>query len=134
VASSAVTLERCVRYGEIEGGGIEVLSSPLSILLMLRMGVVGQCFEEIGVAASAATILGWAGVRSVDANRELEQGMCRVNSLHEYFVLPRVAEVVVVAELVVAVRDVGELELDFMKFLVGPVLEVCPYRASPIRN
>src|SRR5262249_53355632 len=93
---------------------------------MLRMGGVGQCFEEIGVAVGAATIFGWAGVRSVDADRELEQGMCRVNSLHEYFVLPRVAEVVVVAELVVAVRDVGEFELNFMKFFVGPVLEVCP--------
>ena len=77
-----MTLERCVRDGEIEGSGIEVLSSPLSILLMLRVGGVGQCFEEIGVAVGAATIFGWAGVRSVDANRELEQGMCRVRSLH----------------------------------------------------
>ena len=119
-------LERCVRCGEIEGDGVEVLSSPLSILLMLRMGGVRQGFEEFGVAAGAATVFRRASVRSVEANREPERGVCRVGLLHEYFVLPEVAEVIVVDEPIVALRDVGELELDFMKFFVGPFVKVCP--------
>ena len=126
MAWSAETLKRSVCCGEIEGRGVEVPSSPLSILLMLRSAGVGQGFEEIGVTAGAATIFRRAGVRSVEANREFERGVCRVSSLHKYFVLPGVAEVIVVAEPVVALRDVGEFELDFMKFFVGPFVEVCP--------
>jgi hypothetical protein len=93
---------------------------------MLRMGGVGQDLEEIGVTTGATTVFRRAGVRSVEANRELERGVCRVGSLHKYFVLPGVAEVIDVAEPVVALRDVGELELDFMKFFVGPLVKVCP--------
>ena len=40
--------------------------------------------------------------------------------------LPVVAEVIVITEPLTGVRDVGELELDFMQFFVGPVLEVHP--------
>jgi hypothetical protein len=97
---------------------------------MLRMGGVGQGFEEIGITAGAATIFRRAGVRSVEANRELERGVCRVGSLHECFMLPGVAEVIVVAEPIVALCDVGELELDFMKFFVGPFVEVCPIQGT----
>ena len=91
---------------------------------MLRVGGVGQCFEEIGIATGSAAVFGWAGVRSVEANRELECRTDRIGSLHEYFVLPGVAEVILVAEPVVLLRDVGELELDFMQFFVRPVVEV----------
>jgi hypothetical protein len=91
---------------------------------MLRVGGIGQRFEEIGVTTGTATIFRRAGVRSIEANRELERGMYRVGPLHEYFVFPGVAEVIVVAEPVVALRDIGELEPNFMKFFVGPFVEV----------
>jgi hypothetical protein len=45
--------------------------------------------------------------------------------------LPVVAEVIVITEPLTGVRDVGELELDFMQFFVGPVLEVHPIKDVP---
>ena len=54
-----------------------------------------------------------------------------VGSFHHHLVLPGVAEVIVVAEPLTGVRDVGELELDFMQFFVGPVLEVHPVQGVP---
>ena len=85
-------------------------------MLMLVVGRVGQDCEEIGIAAGSAAVFGWAGVRPVEANRELEHQADRSGSLHQHLMLPRVAEVIFVAEPLTGVRDVGELELDFMQF------------------
>jgi len=45
--------------------------------------------------------------------------------------LPVVAEVIVITEPLARVRDVGELELGFVQFFVGPVLEVHPIEGVP---
>src|SRR5690349_9656526 len=128
---SAEALERGVRGGEIESLRVEAFPRPLAVVLMLLVGWVGQCFEEIGITAGSAAIFGWAGVLPGDANRELEHRVDCVGSLHHHLVLPGVAEVIVVAEPLTGVRDVGELELDFMQFFVGPVLEVHPVQGVP---
>jgi hypothetical protein len=59
-------LERGVRGGEVEGLRVEVFSRPPPVLLVLLVVWVGQCFEEIGIAARSAAVFGWAGVRPVD--------------------------------------------------------------------
>ena len=51
---SAEALERGVRGGEIESLRVEVFPCPLAVVLMLLVGWVGQCTEEIGITAGSA--------------------------------------------------------------------------------
>jgi hypothetical protein len=80
---------------------------------MLLVGWVSQYIEKIGIAAGSAAVFGWAGIRPVEANRELEHRADRIGSLYHYLVLPGVAEVIVMAEPLTGVRDVSEFELGF---------------------
>jgi hypothetical protein len=90
------------------------------------VGWVGQCFQKIGIAAGPATVFRWACVRSVDANRELENRADRVGSLHHHLVLPGVTEVIVIGEPLTGMCEVSESAFGFVQFFLRPILEVHP--------
>src|ERR1700689_551626 len=71
-SSSADLLTRGVGGAEIELGRIERTADPFEIAVVLFVVRIGDRLEEIRIAGDAADVLGWAGVLTVDADRELQ--------------------------------------------------------------
>lgn len=88
--------QRLIELRHIEGFRIKLAADPFDYRVVFLVLRIGQRFEQIFVSGRAAAILRGAGAFAIDAVRIVHGGFRRQDFLDFDFVLPAVAEVVVV--------------------------------------
>src|SRR5580658_2389598 len=83
-------LQGSVRLGEIELGGVELVTHPDEVVVVLLVLAVGDRLEALLISARAADVLGRAGVLSVDADGVLQGEIWPGRRLDHHLVVPGV--------------------------------------------
>jgi hypothetical protein len=91
-------LERDVGAGDIEGGWVDRAGDPLEEIVVVFVSGISRGEQQLLVASSAATVLRRARVGTVEAHGVLQPVRERLAALNDDFVVPTVAEVVLVRD------------------------------------